>query len=433
MTTALLQTATENKPQRRTQPRPAYRRRTTCRGCSGDRLLLALSLGAMPLANGFLGSPDEFAGEPKFPLDVFFCETCSLAQLLDVVDPEIMFRHYLYQTGISTTIAAHNVRLARQLTDMLRLGKRDLVVEAASNDGSLLKCFRDIGTRILGIEPATNLARVSENDGVETVNQFFCSETARQVRDEYGPARVVIGNNVLAHVDDPSDFLQGARILLAADGLAVFEFPYLGAMLERMEYDTIYHEHLSYFSIQSVTHLCETAGLSVVRIEHLTVHGGSLRVFAAPTEGHVTHAPQVMELINKEKASGSVGFERIAYFADGVRRHRDQLLGLLGDLHSEGKTIAGYGAPAKGNTMLNYCGIGRDLLPYLVDKNPLKVGHYAPGSHIPVLDAPVLLQRQPDYTLILAWNFAVEIQRQQQEYRKRGGQFIIPIPEPKIV
>ena len=270
-----------------------YHRRTTCRACGERRLRQFLSLGPQPLANSFLRSPDEFVEEARYPLDVYFCECCSLVQILDVIDPEVLFRHYLYVTGTSETIAAHNLEYAREVVETLALGAGDLVVEIASNDGSLLKCFQPYGLKTLGVEPATNISEIAVKSGVETVNKFFDSVTAEEVRRSYGPARAVIGNNVLAHVDDTLDFLRGCASLLAEDGLVIIEVPYLRDLLDLVAYDTIYHEHHCYFSATSLKRLCEAAGLVAVRIDRLPVHGGTLRMYAGLRERHESRAAEL--------------------------------------------------------------------------------------------------------------------------------------------
>ena len=413
--------------------RTMHSQRATCRACGGRDLELFLPLGNVALANSFLRSPEEFAAEPRFPLDVYFCRTCSMVQLLDVIDPEVLFRNYLYVTGTSDTIAKHNVGYAKTVVELVGIGAQGLVVEAASNDGSLLKCFQKHGVRVLGVEPATNIAEKASAAGVPTVNEFFGAAKGAELRATHGPAKAVIGNNVLAHVDDPVDFLRGFKALLDHDGLAICEVPELAEFVERLEYDTVYHEHLSYFSVTSLMRVCEEAGLRIVRVDHVPVHGGSVRMYAAPVERVREHASDVVAMSAKEKSTGIAAPERLRRFAREVEAQRAGLLELLETLHAERKTVGGYGAPAKGNTLLNYCGITTRLLPWTVDKSPLKVGLYAPGSHIPVLPASELLERQPDYCLILAWNFADEIRAQQSEYARRGGRFILPIPRARIV
>ncbi len=412
---------------------PVYHRRETCRACGEKSLRLFLPLGSQPLANSFLKSPDEFAEEQFFPLDTHFCETCSLVQIPDVVDPEVLFRHYLYVTGTSETIAQHNRGYAKSVTEMQGLTSDDLVIEVASNDGSLLRCFQELGVKTLGVDPATNVAAMARANGVETVNEFFNLATAQRISAEYGAAKAVIGNNVLAHVDDTQDFLRGCKAVIGEGGLVIIEMPYLGDLLNRTEYDTIYHEHLCYFSVNSLMRLCESAGLVIVRMDHVPIHGGSLRMHAGHKEVHQNHSAQVLDWAAEEKSKGFTSFGRYEQLAKSVERSRESLLDLLTELKAEGKTVAGYGAAAKGNTLLNYCQITTDLLPYVVDKNPMKLGMYTPGMHIPVLPVSTLLEQQPDYLLILAWNFGEEIMRQQSEYKARGGKFIIPIPETVVV
>jgi hypothetical protein len=406
--------------------------RTTCRACGGAALWRFLELGLQPLANSFVRTPEEIAAEPRFPLDVYLCDDCGLVQVCDVIDPETLFRHYIYVTGTSETIAEHNVGYARTVVDLLGLGAGDLVVEAASNDGSLLACFQALGVRTLGIEPASNIAAMARQRGIETLDVFFDRAAGPALRASHGPARAVIGNNVLAHVDDTQGFLAGAAALLADDGLVITEVPYLREFVDRLEYDTVYHEHLCYFSVSALMRVCEAVGLRVVRVDHVPVHGGSLRMYAGLAARHPEHAPAVRALAEEERRQGLTSRPRYERFARDVAGQRRALRQMLTDLRAQGRTVCGYGAPAKGNTLLNYCGITTDLVPWTVDRNPLKVGTLTPGTHLPVLPVETVLQRQPDYMLILAWNFADEIMRQQAEYRRRGGRCIIPIPMPRV-
>ncbi|MCP4358977.1 MAG: class I SAM-dependent methyltransferase [Chloroflexi bacterium] len=416
-----------------TSTQPVHHRRETCRLCGRRQMQFFLELGPTPLANSFLKTSDQFAAEASYPLDVYFCENCSLVQLVDVIDPEVLFRDYIYVTGTSDTIAAHNKKYAQTVVDLLKMGQDDLVVEVASNDGSLLRCFKELNVRTLGVEPALNIADIARSHDIETVSEFFNLAVSKQVQESYGPAKAVIGNNVLAHVDDTPNFLQGFKHLLAEDGLAILEMPYLGHLLDGLEYDTIYHEHLCYFSVNSLICLCETAGLSLVRVDHVPVHGGSLRMYAGRPEFYGGHSQTVLDEAEEEQRRGFRSFATYEQFAKDVAQSRQELLDLLTNLQAQGKSIVGYGASAKGNTLLNYCQINTDLMPYTVDKSPLKVDYLTPGMHIPVRPVSTLLEEQPDYVVILAWNFADEIMGQQQEYHDRGGQFIVPIPELKVV
>ena len=410
-----------------------HSRRPSCRACGNAPLQTFLSLGPQPLANAFPRSPEAFAGERTYPLDVAFCPDCALVQIVDVIDPAVLFRDYIYVTGTSATMAEHFGRYAATVTELLGLGAGDLVVEVASNDGSLLKHFRARGIQTLGIEPASNIAAMARSAGIDTIDDFFDHETAKRVRATRGAAKAVMGNNVLAHVNEPVDFLRGCAALIDESGLVVVEVPYLGEMLDKLEYDTVYHEHISYFSITALLRLLSTAGLSVVRLEHFPVHGGTVRVYAGLSSRHGGHCRAALELADAERAKGMTDRRVYERFAEGVKANRLAIRALLEGLRLDGKTVVAYGASAKGNTLLNYCDVDTSLLPYVVDKSPLKLGTYTPGTHLPVLPVETLLEKQPDYVLILAWNFAEEIMAQQAEYRARGGRFIIPVPSPKVV
>jgi len=387
----------------------------------------------MPPANAFIESAALGNDECAFPLTVCFCPCCSLLQTPDVIDPEKLFRQYLYVTGTSDTMARHNRAYAETVVEALGLSADDLVVEVASNDGSLLRCFAEHGVRTLGVEPASNIAQTARQGGIETMCDFFTADVAERIAASHGFARAVLANNVLAHVDDPVGFLRACHALLDGDGRVVVEVPYLQQLIDRLEYDTIYHEHLCYFSITALARAFAAADLSIIRVDHVPVHGGSIRVQAGRSETWGDHSAQVHCRLDDETERGLSDVATYALFAEKVAAHRAALVELVDRLKSEGATLAGYGAPAKGNTLLNYCGIGPDRLAYLVDKNPLKVGLFSPGMHIPVVAVNAIEQHHPDYLLILAWNFADEIMAQQSAYRRRGGRFILPIPDPKIV
>jgi hypothetical protein len=407
--------------------------RADCRACGGPDLVQFLDLGSQPLANAFLPALDDARAEARFPLEVFVCANCGLVQLRHVIDPEVLFRNYVYVTGTSTTIARHNAAYAATVVELLGLGPQDLVVETASNDGSLLSCFASHGVRTLGVEPARNIADAARARGIDTVAEFFTEEAAAQLRAHHGGARAVIGNNVLAHVDDPSGFLRGMGALLEPGGLAIVEVPWLGEMIERREYDTIYHEHLSYFSVTALLRLCENAGLAARRVDRVPVHGGSIRLYAERATGTITHAGEVLAIAAEEERAGLTSPRRLAAFGAGVAANRAILLALLAELRARGKRLAAYGAPAKGNTLLNYCGIGAESLICTFDRSPHKIGLYTPGSHLPVLSADRIREIAPDYLLLLAWNFAEEIMSQQAAFRAAGGRFIVPIPDPVVV
>ena len=345
-------------------------KRKTCRICGNSSLRLVLSLGSQPLANAFLRSPEELAAEARYPLDVYLCETCSLVQLLDVVDPGVLFSHYLYLTGASETMERHHAAYADTLVRMLALESDDLVVEVGSNDGSLLGHFQRRGLEVLGIEPAANIAELANKRGIRTLSRFFSPSTAADVRQVHGEAKAVLANNVLAHVDDPRGFVEGCMHVLNPTGLLVVEVPYLRRLVEKLEYDTIYHEHLCYFSATALARLCEQVDLSIIGAAEVPVHGGSLRLYIGRREHYGAHGREALELLKTEQAEGLASERTLGGFAKRVEASRQAIGQLLQDLAGQGKTLAGYGAPAKATTLLNYCGIGPSELPYLVDKNP---------------------------------------------------------------
>lgn len=412
---------------------PAGKRRTSCRVCLRTDLKTFLSLGETPLANRFVKADQLGLPEPRFPLDVQFCPHCGQVQLGYVVSAEVLFRDYIYVSSTSETMREHFARYAAEVAE--RVGSANpLVVEIASNDGCLLKAFKGRPVRILGVEPAQNLAQLAARDGVPTLSDFFTSVTAEEILRRHGSAKAILANNVLAHVDDLDDFCAGIQLLLAEDGILYIEVPHLLDLIRRLEFDTIYHEHLSYFALGTLSILFARFGMAVVDVKKVGVHGGSLRVSVAKKKGRGRESRSVDPILTEEVKSGLTSWDTFIGFGQAVEQLRGDLLALLHRLKSQERAaLAGYGAPAKGNTLLNYCGIGRNLLDYIVDRSSFKQGLFTPGTHIPIFVPDRLLADHPDYVLLLAWNFKDEVLRQQDVYRKSGGRFVIPLPQPTVI
>jgi hypothetical protein len=405
-----------------------------CRSCGSRAVELILSLGATPLANSLLRKEDLDKPEPRYPLDLVFCTACTLVQITETVPPRQLFGEYLYFSSFSETMLAHARDLVGRLIAELGLGPRSLALEIASNDGYLLQYYKAAGVPVLGIEPAENIARVAIAErGIPTLSEFFGSPLARRLVGEGRRADVVHANNVLAHVPDLGGFVDGIREILTDDGVAALEFPYLGDMIDRCEFDTIYHEHLSYFSLGALVKLFSAHGLAAVDVERLPLHGGSLLLTVCRASSSRPCKGTIVELLEEEKARGMDKLPFYLGFAERVAALKQQLVGLLARLKAEGKRIAAYGAAAKGSTLLNTFGIGADVLDFVVDRNTHKQGLYMPGVRIPIGAPAQLVERAPDYTLLLTWNFADEILRQQDEYRRRGGKFVVPIPDVRVV
>ncbi len=404
--------------------------RTLCRGCDGDELQTVLEYGAVPLANALLGrsSSEEVW---TYPLTLACCASCGLAQIRETVDASALFEDYAYFSSYSDTTIRHAAALVNDLIAARSLGPGSLVFEVASNDGYLLRHFLDASVPAVGVEPAANVAAVARENGIETHVAFFDRGVARGLVDQHGHADVLIANNVLAHVDELGDFLVAVRSVLRPNGIAVFEFPYVVDMVERCEFDTVYHEHLCYFSLTALAPAVEAAGLRVVAVERIAIHGGSLRVTIAHTGGESPRR-SVAALLDEEQSSGVGAVGYFDGFAARARAVRNDLVVTLQRLRDEGARIAAYGAAAKGSTLLSFCGIGDELIDFVADRNPHKQGRFMPEGGIPIVGAGELARRQPDYALLLTWNFTEEILAQQASFRAAGGRFIVPVPEVHI-
>ena len=369
--------------------------------------------------------------DPQFPLEAVFCSKCSLVQILETLPPEVLFcNNYLYFSSVSDYWLEHSRQHADALVERLHLCQESLVIEVASNDGYLLQNFAQRGIPVLGIDPAEGPAAAARKIGIETLGDFFTEDLAKKLKNHRGPADLIIANNILAHVANPLDFVKGLRELVKDNGVISIEVPYVRDLVDHGEFDTIYHQHLCYFSLTSIIGLLEENDLFVNDVFRLSSHGGSLRVYASIDS---FRSANVDQLAKQERDTGLDRFDYYSGFGSRVKLIRFELASFINDLKAAGKSIAGYGAAAKACTLLNYCGIGRDALDFIVDRNPQKHGMYMTGVHVKIVSPVHLLQEQPDYVLLLCWNLADEILRQQTDYRERGGKFIIPVPQLNVL
>lgn len=404
-----------------------------CRICLSDKLTKFLDLGFTPPADDFLLPCRLNEPETFYPLDLYICADCSLVQLGYIVPAEILFqKDYPYESSMTNTGVKHFHAFAAETCKELELTSNDLVVDIGSNVGVLLEGFKKYGIKVLGVDPAANISKIAQDRGINTLNDFFNRKAVNKILESEGKAKVITGTNVVAHIDDVHSLIKNAGDLLDQKGVFIFEAPYLLNLIENLEYDTIYHEHLSYLSVKPLVRLFDRFDMEIFYIKHLDIHGGSLRYFVARKNDYKV-AQNVNEWIELEKKKKIYDLSTLEKFAADVGNNRKELTWLLQSLKQQGKRIAGVGAPAKGMTLLNYCKIGTETLDFVTEKSRLKIGKVTPGTHIPVTPDSMLLEKKPDFALLLPWNFANEIIENLNAYKKCGGKFIIPIPKPYII
>lgn len=406
-----------------------------CRFCASPLRQSVVDLGMSPLCQRHITPAEKNEMEPFFPLHAFICEQCWLMQLEEFVTPSEIFEHdYAYFSSYSTSWVEHARRYVEYVTDRFALAQDDLVVEVASNDGYLLQWFDKAGIPVLGVEPARNVAEVALGNGIRTESVFFGVENAKALVAKYGKADLLLGNNVLAHVPDINDFVGGMKIMLGSGGVITMEFPHLQRLIEENQFDTIYHEHFSYLSFTAVNRIFIHHGLKLFDVEELPTHGGSIRIFGSHIqEDSRPISENVKKMLDREAKLGMETLTYYAQFQEKVKETKRRLLEFLIEKKREGKSIVGYGAPGKGNTLLNYCGIGTDFLDYTVDRSPHKQGNYLPGSHIPIYSPDKISETKPDYVLILPWNLTREITKQMAFIGDWGGKFVRPIPSVEVI
>lgn len=404
-----------------------------CRLCGSTRLHSVVDLGASPPCERFLTAAQLDEPEPTFPLHLRVCTECWLAQLPPLISPEETFTEYAYFSSFSTSWVAHAGAFVADAVRRLGLGADSFVVEVASNDGYLLKHVVDRGIRCLGIEPSVNVGAAARERGVDTLTAFLDADTGARVRAEHGPADLVAANNVYAHIPDVLGFTRGLRALVADEGWVSIEVQYLATLMAENQYDTIYHEHFQYYTVASAQRALASGGLALVDVEQLPTHGGSIRLWARPAEIAGTPSARVDALLASERAAGLHEVSGYQDFADRVGQVRRELLRFLLDAAEQGRTVVGYGAPGKGNTLLNHCGIRPDLLAYTVDRNPYKHGRFTPGTRIPIRPPERIAEDKPDYVLILPWNLRAELTEQLSYVGDWGGQLVFPVPRLEIV
>ena len=405
----------------------------SCRICNNTNLIKYLDLGSTPLANAIIKKEDLNKEEKSFPLEVMFCPECCLSQLSLVVNPKIMFSNYPYRSSISKTFIEHCKEIATICQHSYDVKDSDLIIDIASNDGCLLQQFKVMGSRVIGVDPATNLAEIANKNGIKTINAFWSRDIAERIAKEHGHAKVITAMNVFAHVNDLNEFVDGVKTLLDKDGIFIIEAPHALHLIENTEFDTIYHEHLSYLLLKPLEKLFSKYNMNIFRVDETPIHGGSIRVYVGHNESRHTKDPSVGMVTEKERNGKLYRIEGYQSFSKRVEKIKQDLNEILHKIKNDDKVVAAYGASAKGNTLLNYCKIKSDLITFVADDTPEKQNHFTPGSRIPILKSEQITIQQPDYLILLAWNFAKELMKKTQDYEKNGGKYIIPIPEVKVM
>lgn len=405
-----------------------------CRFCGSKLGHTFVDLGMSPLCQTHIAPEQLNDMEPFYPLHAYVCDQCYLVQLNEYVTPENIFSEYAYFSSYSDSWVEHAKKYAHMMADRFNLDKENKIMEIASNDGYLLQHFVQNGYAVLGIEPAANVAKVAVEKGIPTITRFFGKKSAQEIRDQYGRAQLLLGNNVLAHVPDINDFVAGMKEILMPDGVITMEFPHLMRLMEFNQFDTIYHEHFSYLSCTTVEKIFAAHGLTLFDVEELPTHGGSLRIFAKhDNDTSKAIHERLTKLKKAELNEGVDNLQAYSLFEEKVKETKRKILEFFITAKRQGKSIAGYGAPGKGNTLLNYCGIRQDFIDYTVDRNPYKQGKYTPGTHIPILPPERIRETKPDYIFILPWNLKDEIVKQLSYVKEWGGKFVVPIPEVTII
>ena len=407
--------------------------RSDCRICHSTNIEKYLDFGEMPLAGGFL-TKEQLKEEQLFPLNVYYCKNCTASEVLDIVPREILFKQYFYMSSATKTLSEHFERFAKEIKEKYLKNRRGLVLEIGSNDGILLKPLMDLGVNALGVDPALNVVRIAEEKGCRVVKEFFTPEVAEKISKKEGQAEIITASNVFAHVDDMDELMKAIKIMLAEEGTFVIEVHYVLDLVKKMQYDTIYHEHFSYYTVKSLQRLFERYGMEIFKVERIPIHAGSIRVFSRnKRKRNKAIERQVKALLEEEKKAGLHSFNAYVEFAEKVKKQKNQLNSILSKLKKEGKKIVGYGAAGRGNTLLNYCKIGRETLDYVVDASPLRQNKFIPGMHIPIVAPEKMRESPPDYALLLAWSYFNEVMKKEQEFLKKGGKFVIPLPRPRII